>query len=87
MGTMPRMDPSLLRVGVFEIDVEGGTLRKAGVQVKLRQQPFMPTFNPKRRVPHGITLIGRLFDEGVLGRVGIALERAFAVADERPPGF
>ena len=47
----------------------------------------MPTFNPKRRVPHGITLIGRLFDEGLLGRVGIALERTFAVADERPPGF
>ena len=47
----------------------------------------MPTFNPKRRVPHGITLIGRLFDEGLLGRVGIALERAFAVGDERPPGF
>jgi len=28
-----------------------------------------------------------LFDEGLLGRVGIALERAFAVADERPLGF
>ena len=47
----------------------------------------LPTFDPKRRVPHGITLIGRLFDEGLLGRVGIALERAFGVADERPPGF
>ena len=47
----------------------------------------LPTFDPKRRVPHGITLIGRLFDEGLLGRVGIALERAFAVAEERPPGF
>jgi len=47
----------------------------------------MPTFNPKRRVPHGITLIGRLFDEGLLGRVGIAMEGAFAVADERPPAF
>src|SRR6185503_11322209 len=47
----------------------------------------MPAFNPKRRVPHGITLIGRLFDEGLLGRVGIALERAFVVADERPPGI
>ena len=47
----------------------------------------LPKFDSKRRVPHGITLIGRLFDEGLLGRVGIALERAFAVADERPPGF
>jgi Asp-tRNA(Asn)/Glu-tRNA(Gln) amidotransferase A subunit family amidase len=47
----------------------------------------LPKFDPMRRVPHGVTLIGRLFDEGLLGRVGIALERAFAVADERPPGF
>ena len=47
----------------------------------------MPMFSPKRRVPHGITLIGRLFDEGLLGRVGMTLERTFKVADERPPGF
>lgn len=47
----------------------------------------LPTFSPRRRVPHGITLIGRLFDEGTLGRAGIALERAFGVAAERPPGF
>lgn len=47
----------------------------------------LPTFNPPRRVPHGITLIGRLFDEGRLGTVGIALERAFGVVGERPPGF
>ena len=47
----------------------------------------LPKFSPPRRVPHGITLIGRLFDEALLGRVGIALERAFGVADERPPGF
>jgi Asp-tRNA(Asn)/Glu-tRNA(Gln) amidotransferase A subunit family amidase len=38
-------------------------------------------------VPHGITLIGRLFDEGTIGRAGIALERAFGVATERPAGF
>ena len=31
--------------------------------------------------------VGRLFDDGLLGRVGIALERAFGVATERPPGF
>jgi Asp-tRNA(Asn)/Glu-tRNA(Gln) amidotransferase A subunit family amidase len=47
----------------------------------------LPKFSPPRRVPHGITLIGRLFEEGTLGRVGIALERAFAVSDERPPSF
>ena len=47
----------------------------------------LPKFSPPRRVPHGITLIGRLFEEGTLGRAGLALERAFAVAAQRPPGF
>ena len=47
----------------------------------------LPRFSPKRRVPHGVTLIGRLFEEGTLGRAGIALERAFGVLGERPPGF
>jgi Asp-tRNA(Asn)/Glu-tRNA(Gln) amidotransferase A subunit family amidase len=47
----------------------------------------VPKFSPPRRVPHGVTLIGRLFDEGMLGRAGLALERAMNVAGERPPGF
>ena len=47
----------------------------------------VPKFSPPRRVPHGITLIGRLFEEGTVGRAGIALERAFNVVGERPPGF
>ena len=47
----------------------------------------LPKFNPPRRVPHGITLIGRLFDEGTLGRVGVALEQQLGVMGERPPGF
>jgi len=47
----------------------------------------MPKFSPARRVPHGMTLIGKLFEEGTLGRAGLALEQAFKVADERPPGF
>jgi len=50
------------------------------------QRP-LPRFNPPRRVPHGVTLIGRLFDEGTLGRVGLALEHFFGVASSRPPGF
>jgi hypothetical protein len=32
-------------------------------------------------------LIGRLFEEGVLGRVGIALESEFGVAGEKPTEF
>jgi Asp-tRNA(Asn)/Glu-tRNA(Gln) amidotransferase A subunit family amidase len=47
----------------------------------------LPKFSPPRRVPHGVTLIGRLFDEGTVGRAGIALENAFGVVPERPPGF
>ncbi|MBT9330562.1 amidase [Paracidobacterium acidisoli] len=47
----------------------------------------LPKFSPPRRVPHGITLIGRLFDEGTLAQAGLALEHAFNVADENPPGF
>jgi len=47
----------------------------------------LPRFSPPRRVPHGVTLLARLFDEGTLARAGLALERVFGVASERPPGF
>jgi Asp-tRNA(Asn)/Glu-tRNA(Gln) amidotransferase A subunit family amidase len=47
----------------------------------------LPKFSPPRRVPHGVTLIGRLFEEGTLGEAGLALEKTFAVAGQRPPGF
>ncbi|MGH9570221.1 MAG: amidase family protein, partial [Candidatus Angelobacter sp.] len=47
----------------------------------------LPRFSPPRRVPHGVTLIGRLFEEGTLGRAGLALERSFGVMRERPAGF
>jgi len=47
----------------------------------------LPKFNPPRRVPHGITILGRLFDDGLIGQVGLALERAFNVVSERPAGF
>jgi Asp-tRNA(Asn)/Glu-tRNA(Gln) amidotransferase A subunit family amidase len=47
----------------------------------------LPKFSPPRRVPHGVTLIGRLFDEGTLGGAGLALEQSFNVVSQRPPGF
>jgi len=47
----------------------------------------LPKFNPPRRVPHGVTLIGRLFDEGTIARVGMAIESATNVMRERPAGF
>ena len=70
------------------------TLRAGFVEVSKARSDWapdpnnpVPTFSTPRRVPHGITLIGRLFDEGTIGRVGLALERSFGVVDERPPGF
>jgi Asp-tRNA(Asn)/Glu-tRNA(Gln) amidotransferase A subunit family amidase len=47
----------------------------------------LPKFSPARRVPHGVTLIGRLFDEAAIARAGLALERAVGVVEERPGGF
>ena len=37
------------------------------------------------RVPHAVSLWGRLFDEGTILRIGAALEARFGVAEERPP--
>lgn len=34
--------------------------------------------------PHGITMLGRLFDEGTLCRIGMALEKQLGVWDKRP---
>jgi len=70
------------------------TLRAGFVEVREARSDWapdpnhpLPRFATPRRVPHGVTLIGRLFDEGTLGAVGISLEKAFGVASERPPGF
>ena len=73
--------PSLtLRAGFVEVS-------KARSDWAPDPQHPLPTFHPPRRVPHGVTLIGRLFDEGTLGTAGIAMERAFGVVGERPAGF
>jgi Asp-tRNA(Asn)/Glu-tRNA(Gln) amidotransferase A subunit family amidase len=70
------------------------TLRAGFVEVSTARSDWapdpskpLPTFSPPRRVPHGVTLVGRLFDEGTLGRAGLALERIFGVSGERPAGF
>jgi Asp-tRNA(Asn)/Glu-tRNA(Gln) amidotransferase A subunit family amidase len=47
----------------------------------------LPKFSPPRRVPHGVTLVAPLFEEGRLAQAGIALERSFRVAADRPAGF
>jgi Asp-tRNA(Asn)/Glu-tRNA(Gln) amidotransferase A subunit family amidase len=70
------------------------TLRTGFVEVRKARSDWapdpshpLPTFPQPRRVPYGVTLIGRLFDEGTIARVGVALERALGLAGERPPGF
>jgi len=70
------------------------TLRTGFVQVSEARSDWapdpahpLPKFSPPRSVPHGVTLIGRLFEEGTIARAGLALERALGVAGERPPGF
>jgi Asp-tRNA(Asn)/Glu-tRNA(Gln) amidotransferase A subunit family amidase len=70
------------------------TLRAGFVEVSQARSDWapdpnnpLPKFSPPRRVPHGVTLIGRLFDEGTLGNAGLALEKTFGVTEQRPAGF
>ena len=73
--------PSLtLRAGFVEVS-------EARSGLGARPSRPIPKFATPRRVPHGVTLIGRLFDEGTIARVGISLERTFNVSNERPPNF
>ena len=70
------------------------TLRAGYVQVAEARSDWapdplhpLPKFSPARRVPHGVALVGRLFEEGTLANVGMALEASLAVSGERPVGF
>jgi Asp-tRNA(Asn)/Glu-tRNA(Gln) amidotransferase A subunit family amidase len=70
------------------------TLRAGFVEVTEARSDWAPDpahpllkFSPARRVPHGVTLIGKLFEEGTLAEAGLALEKSFAVTKERPKGF
>ncbi len=70
------------------------TLRAGFIEVSAARSDWapdpqhpLPSFKPPRRVPHGVTLIGRLFEEGKIGRVGLALEERLKVAAATPPGF
>jgi Asp-tRNA(Asn)/Glu-tRNA(Gln) amidotransferase A subunit family amidase len=70
------------------------TLRARFVEVSEERSDWAPDpkhplrkFDPPRRVPHGVTLVGQLFDEGTIAQVGMAMESAFGVAAERPKGF
>ena len=69
-----------LRAGFVELATRGTASLGSG-----RLTTGVPEASGARfRVPQGISLWGRLFDEGRLVSLGIALERALAVAGERP---
>ena len=70
------------------------TLRAGFVEVSEARSDWAPDaknpvkkFATPRRVPHGVSLVGRLFDEGTIVEAGMAMEGAFGVAGERPSGF
>jgi len=70
------------------------TLRAGFVEISEARSDWAPDpkhpvakFATPRRVPYGVTLVGRLFEEGTVAEAGIALERVFGVSRERPGGF
>lgn len=90
---VPSLRDEMLTIGNFT-GYPSLTLRAGFIEVTQARSDWapdprhpLPRFDPPRRVPHSVTLVGRLFDEGTLGRVGLALEHALGVEDERPPGF
>ena len=73
--------PSLtLRAGFVEVDA----LRSDWLPDAAHP---LPALDKPRRVPHGVTLVGRHFEEGTIARVGLAVETAMGVAEEQPGGF
>jgi Asp-tRNA(Asn)/Glu-tRNA(Gln) amidotransferase A subunit family amidase len=90
---VPSLRDEMLTIGNFtghpSLTLRAGFVEVAKARSDWAPDPAnpLPTFSPPRRVPHGITLIGRLFDEGTLAHAGLALEQAFGVSGERPTGF
>ncbi|MDB2407435.1 amidase [Jannaschia sp.] len=70
-----------LRAGFQTMPTRGaGSLAPGGVS------PGLPGTGPRFEVPQGISLWGRLFEEGTILTLGRSLEAALDVADRRP-GF
>lgn len=90
---VPSLRDEMLTIGNFT-GHPSLTFRAGFVQVSEARSDWapdpahpLPKFSPPRRVPHGVTLVGRLFDEGTIGRVGVAMEQALGVVRDRPAGF
>jgi Asp-tRNA(Asn)/Glu-tRNA(Gln) amidotransferase A subunit family amidase len=90
---VPSLRDEMLTIGNFT-GHPSLTLRRGFVEVTKARSDWapdperpLPEFSTPRRVAHGVTLLGRLFDEGTVARVGMALERELPAWSERPAGF
>jgi hypothetical protein len=78
---VPSLRDEMLTIGNFtglpSLTLRAGFVRVGQARSDWAPDPAqpLPKFAPPRRVPHGVTLIGRLFDEVTVARVGLALER------------
>jgi Asp-tRNA(Asn)/Glu-tRNA(Gln) amidotransferase A subunit family amidase len=90
---VPSLRNEMLTIGNFtghpSLTLRAGFVKVSEARSDWAPDPAQPVpkFSPPRRVPHGITLLGRLFDEGTMARVGLALERSLNVMIEHPSGF
>jgi Asp-tRNA(Asn)/Glu-tRNA(Gln) amidotransferase A subunit family amidase len=90
---VPSLRPEMLAIANYcghpSLTLRAGFVEVGEVRSDWAPDPKHPPqkLNPRRRVPHGVTLVGRLFEEGALCRAGMALEGKLGVAAERPPGF
>ena len=77
------------QTGHPSLTLRTGSVGVAGARSDWAPDPAhpLPRFDPPRQVPHGVTLIGRLFDEGTIAQVGMAMEHAAGVASHRPAEF
>jgi Asp-tRNA(Asn)/Glu-tRNA(Gln) amidotransferase A subunit family amidase len=66
----------VLRSGFIDVPTRSSSRASAA--------PATPPAGPTYTVPHGISLWGKLFDEGTILNIGRAFERRFAVWDRRP---
>ncbi|MDE3121286.1 MAG: amidase, partial [Paracoccaceae bacterium] len=87
---VPSLRDEMLTVGNFtgypSLTLRAGFISVTQARTDWAPDPSrpLPRFDPPRRVPHSVTLVGRLFDEGTILRLGMALEAELAVAAERP---
>ncbi len=90
---VPSMRDEMLTIGNFtghpSITFRAGFIDIVRARTDWAPDPAhpLPEFSPARRVPYGVTLMGRLFEDGLVGRVAVAMERKMGATGERPAGF